>query len=418
MSEWLVIRLDARPRETASWVCVDPTGAVLGAPMHGSLDEAVSASADRQVIVLAPAADVLRIAAEVPVRSGGKLLQALPFALEEQLAEDVDSLHFAAGSRADDGRLQAAVVRRDTMDAWMGRLAAAGITPQRLCSEADAVAGMPNTVTLLVQDEGAVLVEPEGNVLSMDRDTIGGALQLWLARREADAEAEAPPLHMVVYGSTEDIDAFAPLWAELQPQFASLDVRALADGAMPRLAAQIVTAPGINLLQGEYAQRSTWTTYWPAWRIAAVLLVMLGALSLVTQFAEIRRARAEVSQLDATIDQAFHYVFPAAGPIQDARSQLSSELQRLGERGGKGSREFLDALNVLAQALRQGSARIEALNYRPGTMELRVRAPNVESLDRIQHLVTQGGGLKAQIQSANASGDEVVGRLQITRAGG
>jgi len=32
--------------------------------------------------------------------------------------------------------------------------------------------------------------------------------------------------------------------------------------------------------------------------------------------------------------------------------------------------------------------------------------------------VAQAGGLKAQIQSANAAADGVVGRLQVSRAGG
>jgi hypothetical protein len=51
-------------------------------------------------------------------------------------------------------------------------------------------------------------------------------------------------------------------------------------------------------------------------------------------------------------------------------------------------------------------------------MELRVRAPDVQTLDRIQQRVVESGNLKAQIQSANAAGDEVIGRLQITRTKG
>jgi general secretion pathway protein L len=418
MSDYLVIRLDPQPQETASWVAVDPTGAILGAIARGTLADAAQAAVGRQVVVLVPAADVLRARADVPVKGGGKLLQALPFALEEQLAEDVEALHFAAGARSAEGELQAAVVRRELMDAWIVRLAAAGIAPQRIHSEADAVGGMPNTATLLVDHDGAVLVEPDGAVTAIDLDGVESLFELWLARR--DAAAEPTPVNIVVYGMPELLATLDPVWERLGPRVESLEIRALADGPLSRLAAQIVTTPGINLLQGDYAPRSTLAAYWPAWRVAAMLLVALGVLTFVTQFAELSRVRGQVAELDATIDQAFHYVFPDAGPVQDARAQLSSRLQQLGERGARGSHEFLDALNVLSRALRNGgeATRVEAINYRAGTMELRVRAPNVESLDKIQQLVTQGGGLKAQIQSANASGDEVVGRLQITRAGG
>ncbi len=97
MSESLVIRLDAAARGTASWVAVDDTGALLGTIGSGALAQAAAAAGARQVVVLVPAVDVLRARASVPLRSGPRLLQALPFALEDQLAEDVDSLHFAAG---------------------------------------------------------------------------------------------------------------------------------------------------------------------------------------------------------------------------------------------------------------------------------------------------------------------------------
>ena len=206
----------------------------------------------------------------------------------------------------------------------------------------------------------------------------------------------------------------------MRPRVESLEVRSLVEGALPRLAAQIVTTPGINLLQGTYAQRSSLMAYWPAWRLAAALLVGVALLGLAAQLAEIRRMRGEIAGLDRSIDQAFHYVFPDAGPVQDARAQLSSRLQALGGQSAGGSHEFLDALRIVAQAVSSNSqAHIEAVSYRTGTMELRIRAPTVETLDHIQQLVTQAGGLKAQIQSANAAGtNEVVGRLQITKAGG
>jgi general secretion pathway protein L len=418
MSEFLVVRLDPPPRETASWVPVDQTGALLGPVTHGALSDAAPAAAGRQVIVLVPALDALRVTAEVPVKAGGKLLQALPFAIEEQVAEDVENLHFAAGGRADDGRVPVVVVRRELMDAWQARLAAAGLRPLRMHAEADAVGLTPNTATLLLQEDSVVLAEADGSLTGMDPGGLDAMLDLWMARREASA-GDPGPLHLVVYGSPAALGAHETTFDRLRPGLESLELRKLAEGALPRLAGQIVTAPGINMLQGAYAQRSSLLAFWPAWRLAASLLIAVGALALAAQAVEIRKLRSEAAALDTSIDQAFHYVFPDAGPIQDARAELSSRLRQLGDRSAGASHEFLDALNVIARAVGTGAgARIEGVNYRAGTMELRVRAPSVESLDRIQQAVTQTGSLKAQIQSANASGNEVVGRLQISRAGG
>ncbi len=419
MAEFLVMRLGIQPGDPAKWIAVDQTGALLGPAASGSLEEAKPAADGRQLIVLVPSLHVVRMTADAPLRSGARLLQALPFALEEQVAEDVDELHFAAGARSEGGKVAVAVVRRETMDSWLQRLIAAGLRPYRMYADAEAIGSTPNTVTLLLDEHGAVLSEPDGTLTAMDADVCGAILSLWVARRkDSGVDGNGLP-HLVVYATPALLDSHGEVFERLRPQLESIDLRRLTEGALPRLAAQIVTTPGINLLQGNYAERSAFSSYWPAWRMTAALLVSLAGLALALQFAEINRLRQRVAALDATIDQAFHYVFPDVGPIQDARAQLSGRLRQLGERDSGASRDFLDALDVVAQAMK-GSAdsRIEAINYRAGTVELRVRAPTVEVLDRIQQSITSAGSLKAEIQSANASGSEVVGRLQISRAGG
>ena len=155
----------------------------------------------------------------------------------------------------------------------------------------------------------------------------------------------------------------------------------------------------------------------PAWRVAAVLLAVFLALVAASSGLEMWRMRQQLAAVDAAIDQSFHYVFPDAGPVADPRAELSARLQKLGSQGAGRGHEFLDVLRVVAQSMGPGGTRIEAVSYRAGTMELRLRAPSVESLDHIQQLVSQTGGLQAQLQSANASGSEVIGRLQITRTG-
>ena len=70
---------------------------------------------------------------------------------------------------------------------------------------------------------------------------------------------------------------------------------------------------------------------------------------------------------------------------------------------------------------RSGISRIETLNYRGGVMELPLRVPNADPLDSIRKLVAESGNLSAEIQSSNAEGEQIQGRIRITssaRAGG
>src|SRR5581483_1760625 len=57
------------------------------------------------------------------------------YALEEQLAEDLETLHFALGPRQGASRYPVAIVSRARMAEWTGALAAVGLHPQALVPE-------------------------------------------------------------------------------------------------------------------------------------------------------------------------------------------------------------------------------------------------------------------------------------------
>ncbi|RPI12964.1 MAG: type II secretion system protein GspL, partial [Lysobacterales bacterium] len=99
MSETLVIRLRATEQAPASWLIVDSNGARSGPVQSGPVADALAAAQGRRVVVLVPGSEVTLAEPELPLRGGARLAQAVPFALEEQLAADVETLHFAVGSR-------------------------------------------------------------------------------------------------------------------------------------------------------------------------------------------------------------------------------------------------------------------------------------------------------------------------------
>src|ERR1700685_2217700 len=99
MADWLIIRLPRTPAEQASWIVADARGVAIEAPAGGPLALAQPAAAGRHVCVLVPGTDVLMMEPELPTKAGAKLAQMVPYALEEQLADDIDDLHFAIGRR-------------------------------------------------------------------------------------------------------------------------------------------------------------------------------------------------------------------------------------------------------------------------------------------------------------------------------
>ena len=107
MPETLVVRL--LPRRRREWgierprrsnsSSSTPAGARRGKSL-GRRSPSVATHVDRAAsLVLVPGTDVLLAEPVLPLKSGAKLAQVVPFALEEQLAADVEDLHFAVGKR-------------------------------------------------------------------------------------------------------------------------------------------------------------------------------------------------------------------------------------------------------------------------------------------------------------------------------
>jgi len=422
MADFLVLRFADMPTDPVEWLIVDQSGAQHGPIEHGDLQAAARAAQDKRVIALVPGTNVLRTFVDIPIRNQSKLMQAIPFAMEDLLAGNIDDLHFAAGKRDENGRLPVAAVQRLKMEAWLEQISAVELDLVGVYTDGDALGDMPNTTILLVEEQRATIRNATGHVAASDLVSIDALIDLWLTRhRQADDEELPSPINLLVYVTPECEETLQPIIDRLRPRIATLDIMTLPDGGLPRMAAQSIVSPGINLLQGPYAPRSTLSEYWPAWRLSAALLAGLCVALLGAKILEISRLNSEAEGLDQAIEQALRYTFPEVREVRDARALFDSKLRSLGNVNpavpGSGFLSTLDYVAGAVAELKETTATIDSISYRSGAMELKVAAPNVETLDKIRVSISQGSGLQAEIQSANPDGETVRGRLQIKPAG-
>ena len=410
MAEQLIIRISPGDPSAGRWVVIDAEGIPVSAAESGPLSDACAPAAGRRVVVLVPATEVLRTSIKVPVKNPKKILQLLPFAMEDQLAEDIGDLHFAAGRPDSTGNVPVAVLRRAQLEEWRDHWQTAGLDVQAVYAESDGLDHMPGTAVLLVEADRVCFRDEAGELSSVDTDSLNALLTLWLHRDHGDARP-----HLVAYLAPDCAQSVQVELDTLRPELETLDSRVLADGALPRLAAGVIANPGVNLLQGNFARRSDFAKYWPAWRLAASLLIALVIVATATKIAENRRLEKRAEYLQAAAQQAFRYLFPDAREVRDPRAALNSRLRALGQTTGKSANGFLDTLETVSRALSDSGTgtQLESVDYRKGIMELRLRVPDVETLDRIQKTIDSDARLTAEIQSANADDDQILGRLRI-----
>jgi general secretion pathway protein L len=414
MAELLIVRLQPPHPAGPRWLVVGEGGTLLERGT-ASLADAVPHAVGRRVVALAPATEVLRTAVTIPVRGKAKLAQALPFAMEEQLAENVEALHFASGRADADGPVPVGVVRHDQMVEWLGELQDYGLETAAMYSEADGMDELPGTGVLFIEPGRAVLRRSDGAAITTEPETLHAAVSLWLA----SAGEEATGANLLAYVDSACADTVAPELDALRGDVDTLEIKQLDDGLLPRLAALLAARPGVNLLQGEFARRSNVGRYLPRWRLAAALLAGVAVLATATLAVEAWRLEREAVNLRAAVEQAFRYTFPEVRQVrEDVRAQFDSQLRALGASRPTDNSTFLDALQIVAGAVKKDAAtKVEGIDYRSGVMELRLRAPSVETLDRIQRDIAEGGRFDAEIQSANADDGAVLGRMRVSVAG-
>ena len=139
MRNMLLLRGNPLDDQHWSWLHLDAMGVARGVIHNGSLADAAAEASGLRVVVLMSGTECLLTSVHVPGRKRKKLLQAVPYALEEQLSDDPEKLHFAVGSQLEDGNWQVAVTNKHYMETLMATLGSAGLDVQHVLPEQLAV---------------------------------------------------------------------------------------------------------------------------------------------------------------------------------------------------------------------------------------------------------------------------------------
>ncbi|TCO38947.1 type II secretion system protein GspL [Dokdonella fugitiva] len=395
MSDRLLLRL--APDGGLTWL--RQSGARATASVAGAPPADVLARAD-EIVVLVPAEEVLLTEVTLSARNRAQLMQALPFAVEEQLLAPVEELHFAA-ARPVEGKLGVAVVARAVLRGWLERLDAAGVRADALVPESLAVRAAGPQACVMLEEARAVTRLAPWSAFACSLAELPG----WLAL--------AGPRHAL---EVFDFRAGAPL---ALPQHVQA-YHARQHDPLAFLAGGLAQLP-LNLLDGEFAPNHRGARGQRWWRIAAALAAAVVVLALAGLGADVWRLSRESARLEAQSRDALHEAFPDLDANQLARLSpgqlMRGRLEH--EHGSVQANGLLRLLDQLGPVLGNGSTRtqLRGLEYRNGVLEIALHAADTGSLDSVREQVATLG-LAAELTAANAAQDGVDGRVRIEGAAG
>jgi general secretion pathway protein L len=412
MPQSLLLRLPPAGQEETEWLTLDETGAPTPTRQRGSLSLAAAVWRTGRVVVLAPATQILLAEPELPPGTGAKLARAVPFALEEQLTEDVDLLSFAIGRRRGKGGTPVAVVSRSVLQAWLSELNAAGFDPQAIYADISLMPENPGQTVLWLEKERLAVRRPGALPFAVELSPVKEALVVaGVIADPLDSAEPKPKESAILYVTREDWAGIQGEFEDLLEEFASLKVQLLTDGPLPWLARGIEAPEAVNLLQGEFSRTADYSERWRQWRVAGALAVALLAVHVAAQALQIRHAKHESAALDGEISQVFSTSMPG-DTLTDPRRQMQTKLERI-RKSGPGPQYFLRTLQTLSGALAvTPKTAISALSYRDDSLDMTISAPSLAALSQLTQFVGKEG-LAAEIQSSNPVAAGVEAHLHV-----
>ncbi|MFV0447418.1 MAG: type II secretion system protein GspL [Vibrio sp.] len=399
MSEFLTVRLSSQKEAIIPWLVWSSTQqeVIASGEVSGwqQLEQLRSYAEQRSTIVLLSASDVVLSQVEIPAGASRKIESMLPYLLEDDVAQDVDDMHFSIIQKSGN-KVEVAGIDREFLQSCVDGLSAVGVVVKRV---------LPDVLCVPVQ-QGLTAVQ------------LGHE---WLIRKgQAQGicvDSDWLPLFSQSDWVKEGED-FLPLTA-----FTPLPELSLAEGqnwqfTPSALVMQLLTEQAllskINLLTGSFRVKSSSLKYWRIWRktvyAAALFVVVLVGFNLL----QTQRFEQQAQTYRAESERIFRSVFPEREKIPTVsylKRLMNDELNAL-QGGGQGS--LLEWMSQLPATLGtiQGMD-LQSVKFDSNRAEMRLEATSKDFQSFEQARVKLAEQFIVEQGQVNKNGDVVAGSFVL-----
>lgn len=397
---------EGEPRLGAEWLLLESDGTHRG---HGVTDyrgltELTDLDADwlstpDNIVVFLPTEYVLNVPVTVPGGNVGQIRKALPFAVEEFIAGDIDGMHLAHGPISKGEPTVCNLVDRAMLRDWLACLGEIGLSPGYMHADAQCLPQETDKIALLF-DAGEVLVASQQQLASVDRDN----LTLALSALVEEAGVAVPQTVVQINDSLSELEQ-SEVDGDLRFESLGHD-----GGGLSYFAQRWVAGHrGVNLLQGDFAPKRERSASTAAWRGVGVLAAAWAVVALIGMGVEAWWADQRIEQLKIEQASLFQETFDrrARVPVREWKMALAGSAE-----GGGASLPVL-----LGELVRVGGAGLRLRNLRysaeRGDIQLDLTLPSFDRVDTLQQELTAAG---ASVDISNAEEDNGLVNVQLRLA--
>ncbi|GAB6142001.1 GspL family type II secretion system protein LspL [Methylosoma difficile] len=383
------------------WLMLSPHNRACQA---GSLQQLAEAARDSEVILLVPASEVLHLLIQLPLQSSRQIAKALPYAIEDLLAQEVETYHLAWHKLAD-GYIAVAAIDQLQLHQLQNDCQQMGIHLSGLYSEALFVPEDGDNIHVVIENKHASL---------RFKQWLGGHIELdllpLLVEKLID-EQQLPP-HLQLWKTDPSTEL---AWSD------SLSIEEHTyESALLLFAGQLGKKPALNLLSADYRYQAASQRPWLAWLPTAALLLLAAGVQLGADLQHYWQSQNQLQALETANQAQFHDAFPNLKRIVNMKAQAQQQLAELRQHAGQSHADgYLFLLYKAGEALNastpEQALQIQSIDFTNNILNLGVSGSDVAQLEAFKQTLEQTPEIKADIRAAETGNKGLQAHIDISR---
>nr|WP_251058287.1 type II secretion system protein GspL [Vibrio cincinnatiensis] len=406
VSESLIVRLSSQQHVTIPWfIWSSSQQEVLEYGELASwqqLEQLAPKAAQRSTVVLLASSDVLLTEVTIPSGASRQFSSILPYLLEDELAQDVDELHFSLLDKQGDHAF-VAVMDRLWLQSILDRLEQCGFSVKRVVPDVFSIPVNHEGLSALQMGQHWLIRKGEYAGIGIDKEWL-----TWFCHTEW-VKGTDKPLSLIAY---------TPL-----PKVPLVEDQAWGENLehpLNSLLCKEIFRHKINVLTGSFKPKSSWLKYGLIWRKTMISAVVLLMIVMATQGLKIHQDSLTAQVYRSESERIFRTLFPDKQRIPTVsylKRQMSDEVNRLS--GGKQGETVLNWLNLLPASIGQVKGmEIQSLRFDANRGELRVEVsgPDFQTFEQARVTLTPHFSVEQGQLSRNA--ERVLGSFVLKPVSG
>mgnify|MGYP003637384765 FL=1 len=412
------------------WAIYDIAGSLLKYGAKTSLDiidqTLMQNGLDQiEIIGLLPAYAALCTEVSVPGNQSRYVQQALPFAVEDQIAQDIDEMHLVLGEKSKAGQFRVIGVDHALFSSLFDDLNDEELVGalRSIHLDSELIDLEENALKILLTANQSFVIEKNRQAISMHNGNLISYLDaLFLAPQDGDSQEERS-VAIVLDKTAQDSSKMLLAEIEQYPHITT-HVTQYPDTAFEYICAQFfkLKRTPLNLCQGNYQVSSKSKGAWAKWR-AVALIAGLGfvlQLGLFVGEGMYLNAQSELVSHNALVEYKKAVSGASNISVDKLPRIIKGQLNQLNTVGAV-KLDFLDLLgeagNQFNSSSFKSSLTFNSINYseQRGELMLEMHAQSFEQLEALKKAIVDSG-LNAKISSAVQEKEYFKGRISISGA--